>query len=117
MFCGNIEIVVAKAAGAGTIERMPSFACISEFNAEIPIKLVSSVLVLAALCSCASSTPDNSRVRSKPPQGFFERVADQFTERECNVFRFTCPYGLGPAGELCTCTDPGGLVITGRTIK
>lgn len=51
------------------------------------------------------------------PSGFFNRVVDQFTERECNVIRFACPYGLGPAGEPCDCTDPDGVVRNGVTVK
>jgi len=82
------------------------------------LKLTGSALLFLSLCNCTSSTPANSGARrSEPTQGFFEKVADQFTERECNVYRFTCPYGLGPAGEPCDCTDPRGIVIMGRTIK
>jgi hypothetical protein len=43
--------------------------------------------------------------------------ADELTERECNVVRFTCPYGFGPAGEPCDCTDPRGVVLRGKTVK
>jgi len=55
--------------------------------------------------------------KKEEPRGFFGRLSDQITERECNVARFTCPFGLGPAGEPCYCTDPDGLVLQGRTIK
>ena len=75
--------------------------------------------VVAAMfaSSCASSTTINSRGQPERPQGFFERLADAITERECNVVRFTCPYGWGPADEPCECTDPRGVVLKGRTIK
>ena len=55
--------------------------------------------------------------KRRSPAGFSEVLMDQMTERECNVGRFICPFGLGPAGETCTCTDPSGVVLTGRTIK
>ena len=77
-------------------------------------------LALAAtslLSACSGGTPADTKRRSEPPRGFFERVADNLTERECTVVRFTCPYGLGPAGEPCECTDPRGIVLLGRTIK
>jgi hypothetical protein len=69
------------------------------------------------LSACASSTTTNLRGRPEPPKGFFDRLADAITERECNVMRFTCPYGFGPAGEPCECTDPKGVVLKGQTIK
>jgi hypothetical protein len=80
-------------------------------------------LVALSIATCTSSpTPTPNRTfgvgtRVEPPRGFFERLADEFTERECNVVRFTCPYGLGPAGEPCECTEPNGVVLKGRTIK
>lgn len=77
-------------------------------------------LALAAtslLSACSGASPTDAKLRSEPPRGFFERVVDNLTERECNVVRFTCPYGLGPAGEPCECTDPRGTVLLGRTIK
>jgi hypothetical protein len=55
--------------------------------------------------------------KTQAPSGFFGRLADQFTERECNVVRFTCPYGFGPAGEPCDCTEPNGVVRKGWTVK
>lgn len=79
------------------------------------------VAMLSTLCasSCTTTTTTTSDFRGKAekPQGFFERLADSITERECNVLRFTCPYGWGPAGEPCDCTDPKGVVIQGTTIK
>jgi hypothetical protein len=53
----------------------------------------------------------------KSPPGFFERLTDSFTERECNVGRFTCPYGLGRTGEPCECDDPRGFVRKGQTTR
>jgi len=64
-----------------------------------------------------SEAPARIGTKSQPPSGFFNRLVDQFTERECNVIRFTCPYGLGPAGEPCDCTDPDGVVRQGSTVK
>ena len=76
------------------------------------------------LSACGSNAPvsnapfnPSANTRSEPPRGFFERLGDNLTERECAVFRFTCPYGFGPAGEPCECTDPRGRVIRGQTIK
>jgi hypothetical protein len=78
-------------------------------------------LVALSISTCTSSPAPNTTfgvgTRAEPPWGFFERLADEFTERECEVFRFTCPYGLGPAGEPCECTEPNGVVLKGRTIK
>ena len=74
------------------------------------------------LSGCASVEAEQpvsspfSRAAKSPP-GFFERLADSFSERECNVGRFTCPYGLGPAGEPCECDDPRGIVRKGQTVK
>jgi hypothetical protein len=67
--------------------------------------------------ACAGSTTTNSRGQAEPPRGFFDRLADSLSERECNVGRFTCPYGFGAAGEPCDCTDPNGIVLQGRTSK
>ena len=84
---------------------------------------VLSALSLAVLWipACTTSTTTGptigARGLTEAPRGFFERLADEFTERECEVFRFTCPYGLGAAGEPCECTEPNGIVLKGRTIK
>jgi hypothetical protein len=80
------------------------------------------VAILAAICasSCATTTTTTTRDfrrQAEKPQGFFERLTDAMTERECNVMRFTCPYGWGPAGEPCDCTDPKGVVLKGVTVK
>jgi hypothetical protein len=85
-----------------------------------------SFLILSAFavgCSTTTTTEPVSTVttvRKEPknqPGGFFERLLDRITERECRVPGFTCPYGLGPADEPCDCTDPSGRVLYGRTIK
>jgi hypothetical protein len=86
------------------------------------IKPVAVLIVAVSLGAfgCTTETSEGPpRWGSKPavPSGFFNRLADQFTERECNVIRFTCPYGLGPAGEPCDCTDPDGVVRKGVTVK
>jgi hypothetical protein len=80
-------------------------------------KLVSLVMAAVCLSTCTSSAPSTSNVRSEPPRGFFDSLGDHLTERECNVVKFTCPYGFGPAGEPCDCTEPSGIVRQGRTIK
>lgn len=79
-------------------------------------------MALATVCasSCATTTTTTTsdfRRQAAKPQGFFERLADAMTERECNVMRFTCPYGWGPADEPCDCTDPKGVVLKGMTVK
>lgn len=79
-----------------------------------------AVAVALAGCSGTDSTesvPPGVKGRAEPPRGFFDRLADNFGERQCNVVRFICPYGLGPAGEPCECTDPRGVVLRGRTVK
>ena len=78
---------------------------------------LSVVTVFSWISGCASNSPANFNPRKEEPRGFFERLTDELSERECNVIRFTCPYGLGPAGEPCECTDPRGVVLSGRTIK
>jgi hypothetical protein len=55
--------------------------------------------------------------KKEQPRGFFDKLSDQMTERECSVARFSCPFGFGPANEPCDCTDPEGRVLQGRTIK
>jgi hypothetical protein len=70
------------------------------------------------LAGCVTTTETvSSRQAAAKPTGFFEKLADQLTERECLVRGFSCPYGLGPAGEPCECADPSGRVLQGRTIK
>jgi hypothetical protein len=72
---------------------------------------------LVMSCATATNTTTVSRRQVEEPHGFFGSLVDQMTERECNVGRFICPFGLGPAGESCTCTDPSGIVLNGRTVK
>jgi hypothetical protein len=84
--------------------------------------LLIQAAVLTAVCasSCTTTTTTTTReyrAKAEKPQGFFGRIADAITERECNVMRFTCPYGWGPADEPCDCTDPKGVVLKGTTIK
>jgi hypothetical protein len=84
-------------------------------------RLAVVVAVTMSLAGCSESSGNSSsshtRVRSEASRGFFDRVADHLTDRECNVVRFTCPFGFGPAGEPCECVDPRGIVLQGRTIK
>jgi hypothetical protein len=74
-----------------------------------------SLLYLAGCTSADTKTVSHGQ--TKQPRGFMEKMVDQITERECNVGRFICPYGLGPAGEPCDCTDPSGYVLKGLTVK
>jgi hypothetical protein len=75
-------------------------------------------LIALSITSCTTRTSTTTVARQQPEErGFFGGLADQLTERECNVGKFICPYGLGPAGEPCTCTDPSGIVLNGRTVK
>lgn len=73
------------------------------------------LLVSVSVVGCSSSS--SSREPKDKSNSFLGRLMDQVTERECRVYRFTCPYGLGPADEPCECTDPSGRVWHGRTIK
>ena len=82
--------------------------------------LAALLLFVVSTFGCTTETIETSyRVgrKSEAPQGFFGRLADKITDRECDVVKFTCPYGLGPAGEPCDCTDPQGVVLKGWTIK
>jgi hypothetical protein len=86
------------------------------------VRLCSGCAILLATClnmiACNSSNPTPfSRRQTPPAPGFFERMKDEFTERGCHVGRFVCPYGLGPVGEPCECTDPSGVVVQGRTVR
>jgi hypothetical protein len=81
------------------------------------VVLFCGAILWTCFSACASNAPTRYNPRSEAPRGFFDSLADQLTERECNVARFTCPYGFGPAGEPCECTDPRGIVRAGRTIK
>lgn len=69
-------------------------------------------------CTTTSEkVPALHSARQERPSGFVDRLIDSFSERECNVGRFTCPYGLGSAGEPCDCVGPGNVVFKGYTIK
>jgi len=75
-------------------------------------------IIALSITSCTTTTSTTTVARQQPEErGFFRGLADQLTERECNVGKFICPYGLGPAGEPCTCTDPSGILLNGRTVK
>jgi len=81
-------------------------------------RVVWPLLVLSLYgCTTTTTTSRISRQQQDPPRGFFQKLMDEMTERECNVAKFTCPYGLGPADEPCECTDPSGVVLKGRTVK
>lgn len=80
------------------------------------MKRLEVLLLILCIASCTQTT--SGRDSRQPEQrGFFQRLGEHLTERECNVGRFTCPYGFGPAGEPCDCTDPSGVVVGGRTVK
>jgi len=77
---------------------------------------IAALIFLIAACATTNTTTV-SRRQAEQPKGFFDNLLDQMTERECNVGRFICPYGFGPAGEPCECTDPSGVVVKGRTVR
>jgi hypothetical protein len=82
--------------------------------------LAASILFFMSALGCTTETSETTyRVggKAEAPQGFFGKLADQVTDRECDVVKFTCPYGFGPAGEPCDCTDPKGIVLRGWTVK
>ena len=86
-------------------------------------RFLATAFALLCMSTCSSSSPPVTSVptgpmsRAVPQRGFWDRLSDQLTERECYVYRFSCPYGFGPAGEPCECTDPTGLVRRGTTVK
>ena len=102
-------LVISDAAGCGR----------STESVKKILQLLAFTMAVPWLSTCATNEPvtSSSKARSEPPRGFFDRLSDHLTERECNVARFSCPYGFGPAGEPCECTDPRGIVLNGRTIK
>jgi hypothetical protein len=75
------------------------------------------ILAFQITNSCTRTAAIANPRHPEQQRGFFDTLGEHFTERECNVGRFTCPYGLGPAGEPCDCTDPSGIVLNGRTVK
>jgi len=81
------------------------------------LRLLVIFIIALLIISCTTSSTTTVSRRQPEERGFFGSLADQLTERECNVGKFICPYGLGPAGESCTCTDPSGIVVNGRTVK
>jgi hypothetical protein len=88
----------------------------AEFIFGSKIQLYWLLTVLLCFSGCATSS-NISRRQAQQPRGFWEKITDELTERECNVGRFICPYGFGPAGEPCECADPSGVVVIGRTVK
>jgi hypothetical protein len=83
---------------------------------KLPLPLGGVLAICLAGCVSTTETVTRRQTAAKPT-GFFEKLADRITERECLVHGFSCPYGLGPAGEPCECADPSGRVLQGRTIK
>lgn len=81
------------------------------------VSLVCGVLLLLVSVSVVACSSSSRREPADKSSSFFERLMDQMTERECRVGAFTCPFGRGPAGEPCECTDPSGRVLYGKTIK
>ena len=89
-----------------------------KFSRHFSLLVILAGIFSLQLSACVSSTTiTNLRGQPERPKGFFDRLADAITERECDVRRFTCPYGFGPAGEPCECTDPKGVVLKGYTVK
>jgi len=83
----------------------------------VAVGLLFLTVTLLSLAGCSSTPTVTPSRRAEAPQSFWDKFADEITERECNVYRFSCPYGFGPAGEPCECTDPSGFVVKGRTVK
>jgi hypothetical protein len=81
------------------------------------LRLLLIFTIALSITSCTTSSTTAVSRRQPEERGFFGSLADQLTERECNVGKFICPYGLGPADEPCTCTAPSGIVLNGRTVK
>ncbi len=74
-------------------------------------------ITLGGCTTTSEQVPAFYSSRQERPSGFVDRLIDNFSERECNVGRFTCSYGLGSAGEPCDCVGPGNVVFKGYTIK
>jgi hypothetical protein len=81
------------------------------------LRFCSLAYLVVGIAACSSSSPAGSKVGAAPQRGFWDSLSDRMTERECSVYRFSCPYGFGPAGEPCDCTDPRGFVVKGTTVK
>jgi hypothetical protein len=108
--CAGLAAVKKIVAGDPSIMALLSSRLCKNFQ-------LASILTLFLCLSACTTTTSVSRKSGQQPQGFLEKMMNQVTERECNVGRFICPYGLGPAGEPCECTDPSGVVMNGRTVK
>ncbi len=80
-------------------------------------RLVVAVALCASGCVTTSERVTYQSARQEPPSGFFDRMMDSVSARECNVRRFTCEYGIGAAGEPCECVGPNNQVFSGRTVK
>jgi hypothetical protein len=96
--------------------KFSNFRLASAISSKLHLWLLIFFNILVISCGTTSTTTV-SRRQAEESRGFFGNMMDQITERECNVGRFICPYGLGPVGEPCTCTDPSGIVLNGRTVK
>jgi len=80
--------------------------------------LLLTIAVSATGCVTTSERVGPSQFSSQTrPSGFFERLMDNFSERQCNVRQFTCSYGVGSAGEPCECVGPDNVVYSGHTVK
>jgi len=87
----------------------------------VPWSSVSLLLLIAvSAAGCVTTSEPVGRFQSTSqtkPSGFIDRMLDNLSERECDVGRFTCPYGLGSAGEPCDCVGPNNVVYQGHTVK
>lgn len=109
-------LLARRVKGMNKKMKFSDFRQTSVISSKLYIWLLIFINILVMSCAKTSTTTVSRRQTEEPP-GFFGNMMNQITERECNVGRFICPYGLGPAGESCTCTDPSGVVLTGRTVK
>ena len=80
------------------------------------LRAVLVLIVSISLVACGSAT-GAGRQADKSTTSSTGGLLDYITERECKTGKFICPYGFGPAGKPCTCTDPSGRVWQGFTIK
>ncbi len=101
-----------------TMNKIPPESCrLYTGRMKYDLRLLLVFTIALSITSCTTSSTTTVSRRQPEERGFFGGLADQLTERECNVGKFICPYGLGAAGEPCTCTDPSGIVVNGRTVK
>ncbi len=78
------------------------------------------LIVAVSATGCVTTSEPVGRFQAtshERPSGFFDRMLDNFSERQCNVGNFTCSYGVGSAGEPCECIGPNNVVYNGRTVK